>query len=85
MKKWMGDMHRVTVLMGPGPSNVHYGSIKRSAGDQLSRSPNSGLHGRISEMLKAFWAAVALAISATGARGWRLLSISSGGDTVVVA
>jgi alanine-glyoxylate transaminase/serine-glyoxylate transaminase/serine-pyruvate transaminase len=93
MEKWMmGDMHpSQRILMGPGPSNVHYRVYQAMSNPVIGYLDPQILScmDEISEMLKGLFQTknrVTLAISATGSSGMEgsFVNFIEPGDTVVV-
>ncbi len=93
MEKWMvGDMHpSYRILMGPGPSNVHYRVYQAMSNPVIGYLDPQILAcmDEISEMLRAIFQTKnrnTLAISATGSSGMEasFVNFIEPGDTVVV-
>jgi len=93
MKKWMGgDMHpSYRILMGPGPSNVHYRVYQAMSNPVIGYLDPQILAcmDEISEMLRGVFQTknkVTLAISATGSSGMETSYVNfvEPGDVVVI-
>jgi alanine-glyoxylate transaminase/serine-glyoxylate transaminase/serine-pyruvate transaminase len=93
MEKWMrGDMHpSYRILMGPGPSNVHYRVYQAMSNPIIGYLDPQILAcmDEISEMLRAVFQTknrLTLAISATGSGGMEtsFVNFVEPGDTVVI-
>jgi alanine-glyoxylate transaminase/serine-glyoxylate transaminase/serine-pyruvate transaminase len=93
MEKWMGgDMHpSYRILMGPGPSNVHYRVYQAMSNPVIGYLDPQILAcmDEISEMLRGIFQTknqVTLAISATGSSGMEASYVNfvEPGDTVIV-